>query len=283
MKFPFIKIMLLCSVVFTAKAQIKTPAPSPSATVIQSIGLATATIEYSRPSLKGRKMMGSTLVPFGQVWRTGANKIPNLILTQDVTIEGQKVPAGTYGIFTIPTATDWTIILSKKPDQWGSYEYKEADDLVRFKVKSEKLAAKEEHFTMAFTDFTPKSAKIAIRWENSQVKFNIQHDPDAQIMAEIKEKTSAAEVTTDTYSSAANYYFDTNRDLNQAFEWANKVVEKEKQFWNYYLRAKIAAKLGKCDIAVEDATKGLEMAKKENDPAYVVNLTNVLKSCGKMK
>jgi hypothetical protein len=283
MKMRLCKILFLCSLAFSVKAQIKTPAPSPSATVFQQIGLATATIEYSRPSLKGRKMMGGSLVPFGQVWRTGANKVPNLKLSESVTIEGQKVAAGTYGVLTIPSQTEWTIILSKNAEQWGAYAYKQEEDVLRFKVKSEKLALKEEYFTMAFTDFTANSAKVAIRWENTQVKFNIQHDPDAQIMAEIKAKTSAAEVTNDTYFDAANYYFENNRDLTQAFEWANKVVEKDKQYWTYYLRAKIAAKLGKCDIAADDATKGLEMAKKENDPAYVANHTKILKSCGKLK
>ncbi len=277
------KILLLCCIAFTAQAQIKTPAPSPSATVIQNIGLVTATIEYSRPSLKGRKMMGSALVPYGQVWRTGANKIPNLKLTEEVMIEGQKVPAGTYGIATIPGLTEWTIILSKKPEQWGVYEYKEADDLVRFKVKAEKTVAKEEHFTMAFTDFTATSAKVVVSWENTRVKFNIKQDPNAQIMAEIKEKTSKADATSDTYSDAANYYFDNGGDLNQALDWANKVVEKDKQYWTYYLRAKIAAKLGKCDIASDDATKGLEMAIKEKDNAYIANHNKILKGCGKGK
>lgn len=277
------KIWVLCCITFTTNAQIKTPQPSPSATIIQNIGLATATIEYSRPSLKGRKMMGSTLVPYGQVWRTGANKIPNLKLTEEVMIEGQKVPVGTYGLATIPALTEWTIILTKKADQWGVYEYKQEDDLVRFKVKAEKLVAKEEHFTMAFTDFTPTSAKVAISWENTRVKFNIKQDPNAQIMAEIKEKTAAADATADTYSDAANYYFDNGGDLNQALAWANKVVEKDKQYWTYYLRAKIAAKLGKCDIASDDAAKGLEMAIKEKDNAYIANHNKILKGCGKIK
>jgi Protein of unknown function (DUF2911) len=283
MKSTFLKIWMLFCIAFSAKAQIKTPQPSPSATISQAIGLTTATIDYSRPSLKGRKMIGSSLVPYGQVWRTGANKIPNLKLTEEVMIEGQKVPAGTYGLVTIPGLTEWTIVLSKKPEQWGVYEYKQEDDLVRFKVKAEKLAVKEEHFTMAFTDFTPSSAKVAIRWENTQVKFNIKHDANAQIMAEIKEKTSAADVKTDTYFDAANYYFENGGDLNQALAWADKVVEKDKQYWTYYLRAKIAAKLGKCDIAADDATKGLELATKEKDNAYIANHTKILKGCGKMK
>jgi hypothetical protein len=283
MKLNNVYVVLLCLLSIVVNAQIKTPAPSPSATITQAVGLMTATIEYSRPSLKGRKMIGSSLVPYGQVWRTGANKIPNLKLTEEVMIEGQKVPAGTYGLVTIPGLTDWTIILSKKPEQWGVYEYKQEDDLIRFKVKAEKMVAKEEYFTMSFSDFTPTSTKVAIRWENTQVKFNIVQNPDAQIMAEIKEKTSVADVKSDTYFDAANYYFEKNLDLNQALEWANKVVEKDKQYWTYYLRAKIAAKLGKCDIATDDATKGLEMATKEKDNAYIANHTKILKGCGKIK
>lgn len=263
------------------EAQINTPAPSPSATVSQGVGLAKVTISYSRPALKGRKMFGTPLVAYGSVWRTGANKIPNLTFSQEVSIEGQKVAAGTYGLFTIPTEGEWTIILSKNPEQWGAYDYKQSEDLLRVKVKAEKLAKTEEYFTMEFADFTPTSAKIAIRWENTEVKFAVVQDPDAQIMAEIKEKTTASTVSTDTYSAAANYYYDTNRDLKQAYEWANKVVEKDQKYWTYFLRGKIAAKLGKCDVAIPDAQKGLEMAKQANDGAYIVNHTKVLKDCGK--
>ncbi len=264
-----------------AHAQINTPAASPSAMVTQSVGLAKITVEYSRPALKGRSILGSPLAPYGQVWRTGANKVPNLTFSQEVMVEGQKIPAGTYGLFTIPTEAEWTIILSKNPNQWGAYSYKQTDDLVRFKVKAEKTAKTEEYFTIEFVDFSPNSAKLAIRWENAQVKFGITHDPDAQIMAEIQQKLAAPAVSEETYSAAANYYYDTNRDLNKAYEWANKVVEKEKEYWTYYLRGKIAAKIGKCDVAIADAQKGIELAKKANDGAYVLNHANVLKTCGK--
>ncbi len=280
MKHFFLSAVIFSSA-FTSLAQINTPASSPSATVSQGIGLAKVTVEYSRPALKGRKVLGTSLAPYGQVWRTGANKVPNLILSQEMTVEGHKVPAGTYGLFTIPTENEWTIILSKNPEQWGAYSYKESEDLVRFKVKAEKLAKSEEYFTIEITDFTPTSAKIAIRWENLQTKFSISQDPDAQIMAEIQQKTSAADVKSDTYFAAADYYYQNNRDLNKAYEWANKVVEKEQEYWTYYLRGKIAAKIGKCDVAVADATKGLELAKKANDGAYILNHTKVLKACGK--
>jgi Protein of unknown function (DUF2911) len=268
--------LLLANVSF---AQISTPAPSPAATVKQSFGLAEATIEYSRPSLKGRKMMGSTLVPYGKVWRTGANKIPNLILSKDVEIEGNKVPAGTYGIITIPNAASWTIILSGNSNQWGTYGYKDTEDKFKFNVKAEKTIAKEENFTMGFSDLTLESANVFISWENTKVKFKLSHNPNEQIMAEIKEKTVLTDAKGDTFFGAAEYYYDKGLDLNQAFEWANKVVAEEKAYWTYNLRGKIAAKLGKCDVAIADANAGMAMAKKANDPAYIIKLQTILNSC----
>jgi hypothetical protein len=276
----FIQIFIV-AISFTTimNAQIKTPAASPSASVTQAIGLAKATIEYARPSLKGRKMIGGELVPFGKVWRTGANKIPNLILTQDVMIDGKKVTAGTYGVITMPDKKEWTIIITKKADQWGVYEYKQDDDLMRFKVMVGKTSSKEEHFTMGFNDFTATSANLFIAWENTMVKFKISQDPDALIMAEIKEKTSAAEVTSDTYYGAANYYFENGKDLKQAMTWANKMVEKDKQYWTLAVRAKIAQKLGNCAVAKADAAEGITLAQKENDSAYVSTLNKILGSC----
>jgi tetratricopeptide (TPR) repeat protein len=276
-----VKILFFIGLTLKVQAQITSPQASPTATNSQAIGLATVSVEYSRPSLKGRKMMGSTLIPYGQVWRTGANKIPNLKLSHDVTIEGNKVAAGTYGILTIPTEKDWTIILSKNEKQWGAYEYKQTEDLLRFTVKSAEMPQNMEHFTMEFTDFTPTTAKLAIRWENTEVKFSIAHDPEATIMADIKTKMAATEIKGDTYYDAANYYFENGKDLNQAFEWSNKLLETSKEYWTYYLRAKIAAKLGKCDIAVQDSNAGLELAKKEKDAAYITNFEKILKTCGK--
>jgi Protein of unknown function (DUF2911) len=277
-KLLIIPVLLCATLVF---GQIETPQPSPAATISQSIGLAKATIEYSRPSLKGRKILGTELAPYGKVWRTGANKIPNLILTDEVTIEGNKVPAGTYGIATIPNENEWVVILTKNPKQWGVYDYKESEDLLRLKVKTEKLTMPEENFTMSFTDYTPSSASVAISWENTQIKFVIKHDADAKIMAQIKTKTADPKVTTDELFTAADYYYETNRDIKQAFEWADKVLLKEKEYWTYYLHGKIAAKLGNCPVAIDDATKGLALAEKANDGAYVLNHKKVLKSCGK--
>ena len=118
-----------------------------------------------------------------------------------------------------------------------------------------------------------------LKWENSLVKFKLVHDPHEQILAQIKEKTNAATVSNDTYFSAAEYYYDKNIDLNQALAWADKVLAADKQYWTYNLRGKIAAKLGKCDLAISDANEGLVLAKRDNDPAYIIYLQKILNTC----
>lgn len=271
-------LALVTSLAGVAEAQIRLPAASPSATIVQGVGLQKVTIEYSRPALKGRKMFGDQ-VPYGKVWRTGANQAPKLTVDGEVTIGGKTVPAGTYGLFTIPTENDWTIILSKKPNQFGAFSYNESDDLLRFTVKSEKLKSSAEFFTIEFTDFTSTSSNVAIRWENREVKFEIKTNPDAQIMAQLQAELAKPDVKTGIYSAAANYYFDTNRDMKQAREWADKVVAADKKYWTYFLRGKIAAKQGDCQTARADAEAGLKMAQEAGDDAYIKNHKGILATC----
>ena len=269
---------LVAGLSYASLAQIDTPAASPAATVSQGIGLAKVTVTYSRPLLKGRKMFGDQ-VPYGKVWRTGANGNTKVAITEEVTINGQKVPAGSYGLFTIPNPEEWTIILSKSDKGFGSFDYKETDDLLRFTVKPEKLKMPAEAFTIEFTDFTSTMANLALRWENVQVKFPIQHDPDAKIMAKIAEETAKADAKSGVFFAAADYYYQTNRDLKQARVWADKVLDGEKEYWTYYLRGKIAARQGDCKTARADAIAGLELAKKAGDDAYIKNHNQILATC----
>lgn len=264
----------------TGFSQLSVPAASPSATVAQGIGLGEVRIEYSRPSLKGRKIFGSQ-IPYDAVWRTGANKVTNIIFSKDMDVNGHAVTAGKYALFTIPSTGEWTVILNKDADSWGAYTYNQANDVLRFKVKPQALAKPEEHFTISFEDFTPTQAHVVIKWEKVQVRFLVKQDPDAEIMAQINSLTSASEISAGTYIGAANYYLDTNRDLEKAFGWASKALESNQAFWVYALRAKIAAKTGKCDVAVQDAKAGLPEAKKANDMSYVLSLEKIIKDCGK--
>ena len=271
-------LALVASLAGAAQAQIRTPQPSPSATVSQGVGLGKVTIDYSRPALKGRKMFGDQ-VPYGKVWRTGANTATKLTLDADMTINGKVVPAGSYALLTIPGENEWTIIINKTAQSFGAFAYKESEDFMRFTTKVEKLATPAEFFTIEFTDFTSTATNIAIRWENAQVKFSIKTDPDAAIMAQIQAETAKADAKPGVFSAAANYYFDTNRDLKQAREWADKVVEADKKYWTYYLRGKIAAKQGDCKTAKADAEAGLKMAQEAGDDAYIKNHKGVLAVC----
>ena len=261
-----------------AQAQIRIPAASPSATVVQGVGLSTASVEYSRPALKGRKMFDNQ-VPYGQVWRTGANRTTKLTLSDEMMVGGQKLAAGSYGLFTIPGASDWTIIVSKDAVGPGAFAYKPENDVFRVTAKATKTTAKTEFFTVEFTGFTSTSANLTMRWENTEVSLPMVSDPDAKIMAQIAEETAKADAKPGVFSAAANYYYDTNRDMKQARAWAEKVVEADKQYWTYYLRAKIAARQGDCKQARTDAEASLELAKKRPDEAYIKNNERILAEC----
>lgn len=271
-------LSLLTGFSLTAVAQIKLPSASPSATVSQQIGLGTVTVEYARPSLKGRTMFGDQ-VPYGKVWRAGANKITNLILTDELMVDGQTLPAGRYGLYAIPTADDFTFIINKDANAWGAGTYKAENDVMRKAVKVQKSATKAEGLTFEFTDFTPTSANLTMRWEGVSASLPLKDDPDAKIMAQIAEQTARPNADAGVYSAAANYYYNTNRDMKQALVWANKVVDSQKEYWTYYLRAKIAAKNGDCKAARADSQQSMELAKKANDDAYIKNNERLMAEC----
>ena len=161
----------------TAPTQTKAPEdkskrPSPPAVVKTTVGSTDVTIDYSRPSLKGREAYGdkSPLAPTGDVWRTGANEATTFTVSKPVKIEGQMLPAGTYGLFTIPGATEWTIIFNKTAKQWGAYEYKAADDILRVKVKPKMVATPTEQFTIT----ADKKGKVALLWGKTEAAFMVK-------------------------------------------------------------------------------------------------------------
>jgi hypothetical protein len=202
-----IALFLLLSFISTGLfAQIKTPAPSPTATVSQNVGLTKVTVEYSRPSVKGRLIFGD-LTPFGKVWRTGANKITTIKFDHDVLIEGQKIAAGSYGWYSIPGKEEWIIALNSDDKQWGAYAYDQSKDIRRITVKPYQVPMTEV-LTIALEQTSPNSLNVILSWETTAVKFKVEHDPHDQILAEIKEKTAKADCTADTYFDAADYYYE---------------------------------------------------------------------------
>lgn len=264
----------------TAFAQIKTPSASPSATISQAVGLSNVTIEYARPAVKGRLIFGD-LVPYGKVWRTGANKITSIKLDNDLYVNGALLKAGSYGLYTIPRESSWTIIFNRDDKQWGAYGYDINKDVIRFEVQPIQLEHLVQYLTIEFDDFTSTSANISIKWENTNVKFSIEDKVQDKILAEIKEKTAKADVTNATLSSAADYYYQNNINLPQALEWASKVIEKDKKYWTYQLVARIATKLNRCDIALPNAELSMKLAKDAGDDAYIKLNENVFNTCKK--
>ena len=243
-----------------AQAQIATPQASPKSTVSQRVGLTDITIVYSRPSVKARNIFG-TVVPFGKRWRTGANATTSIKFSDDVVIEGKKVAAGEYGLYTIPNKTEWLVVLNKNTKLGADVDgFKDDQDVARFSVKPYGIAAKVETFTIDFTDITPATANVTMEWANIGAKFKVTADVDTKVMAQIDEKiTKAATPAPGDLAAAAVYYFDNNKDLKQALAWMEKANAAEPtKFWNLNTEAKIRLKMK--DYA--GATKTAEASKK---------------------
>ncbi|QNL51244.1 DUF2911 domain-containing protein [Olivibacter sp. SDN3] len=245
---------------------VKLPAASSKQVVTQDLGISQVTLTYARPNTKGRKIFGG-LEPYGEVWRTGANGATTLAFSGDVIIDGKKVAAGTYGLFTIPDKNEWTIILNKKSDQWGAYEYNQSDDVLRFKVKPEKTKNKVETFTIDFPEVTAKQAKLSIRWEDTAVAFDINVDQDQEIMASIDE---AMQSEKKPYLAAAQYYFNNDKDLDKALIWADEALKANPALpYPYYWKAQIQLKKGDKAGAKATAELGRQAAEKADSEEYI--------------
>ncbi|MEI7582479.1 DUF2911 domain-containing protein [Runella sp.] len=264
------KVVVLLFVLLSAGAfaqGIKTPAPSPTQTLKQDFALSSIEITYSRPVAKGRKIFGD-LVPFGKIWRTGANAATKVTFGEDVKVGGMPVKAGSYAIYSVPTAGAWEIIINKGANNSGLTGYKTEDDVARFKVESMQLPMMIENFTIILGNLTASSADIQILWENTAVQIPVVADIDTKIMAQI---SSAMAVDSRPYFQAASYYFDNGKDIAKALEWANKAVEAQPTaFWVMHLKAKIQAKAGDKTGAKATAMKSIELAKEAKNDDYVV-------------
>ncbi|SFS61863.1 DUF2911 domain-containing protein [Sphingobacterium wenxiniae] len=257
-----------------AQAQAKLPPASSTTKIEQGVGIRNISLVYQRPNANNRVVFGG-LVPYNEVWRTGANNIPAITFEEEVTIAGNKVPAGTYGIFSIPTQNgDWTIILSKNVQQWGAYQYKQEEDFLRFSAKQQKLNDKVETFTMAFENVNPKGADLTLTWENTKVSFPIAVDQSKEIIASIEEAMKGEKKP---YFQAAQYYFNNDLDINKAVEWANEADKGNTQAPHIkYWRARIQLKAGDKAGAIKTATEGVAIAKAANNDEYVKLNTQVL-------
>jgi len=245
---------------------LKTPSPSTSQTVKQEFGLGSIELSYSRPNAKGRTIFGD-LVPYGAVWRTGANNATTLNFSDEVIIGGKKIPAGKYGLLTIPGAAEWTVIITKQLDVTSPSAYKQDMDVVRVTVPTTQLPFPIESFMILFEKVNSSSLELMIIWEQTAVSLPIKVDVDAKIMSQIDNLMNA---DNRPYFNAAMYYMDNNKDLNKAAEWLDKAtVQSPNAYWVWYQKARCLALLGKKAEAMAASKKSLELAAAGKNPDYV--------------
>jgi len=259
-------LFLIASVYMVQGQALKTPAPSTGQTVKQEFGLGSIELSYARPNGKGRTIFGD-LVPYGAVWRTGANGATTLTFSDEVIIGDKKVPAGKYGLLSIPGATEWTIIISKQVDVTSPSAYKQEMDVVRVKATPQQLPFSIETFMIAFDNVKADAIEVSLLWANISVAFTIKADIDTKIMGQIDNLMNK---DSKPYFNAAMYYMDNNKDLNKAAEWLNKATEQTPSaYWVWYQKARCLAMLGKKSEAKTASDKSLELAKAGKNPDYV--------------
>lgn len=258
---------------------LKTPAPSPLQTVKQAFALSDITVEYSRPSAKGRVIFGD-VVPFGKVWRTGANNATKITFGEDIKLEGNVITAGTYALYTIPNKDNWEIIIYKDLTLGGDVSnYKKENDVAHFTVKPIALKDKVETFTIEFANITSTTVVIALNWENTRVEMTAVADIDAKIMKNI-ENTLIKDNR--PYYQAASYYYETNKDLVLANQWADKAIANNpKGYWIYLLKAKIQLKSGDKKGAISSSEMVITLATEDKDDAYVAQAKKLIEECKK--
>ena len=268
----FFSVIITLFVLSTLGQELKVPTLSPQAEVTQEVGLTQVKLSYARPSAKERKVFGE-LVPFGEVWRTGANASTKLTFTEDVKIAGNALKAGTYALYSIPGSNEWTMIIhtNTKHRSLAGDVYKQAEDAFRFKVKPGKTANYLETFTIEFGDFTTSSANLILSWENTQIKFPIEFDVDARVAEQIAKLAAApAGMAHMNYFLAAEYNLHNDKDLTKADEWILTAIEKSPKNSRYgLLRAKILAKAGKKDQALKVVAEANAWAKEAKNANYV--------------
>lgn len=250
----------------TSPPALQLPAPSPKSTLEQRVGLTDVKIVYSRPGVKGRVIWGG-LVPYDKVWRTGANAATAITFSTDVRINGQALPAGEYSLHTIPTAGDWTIIFNKSTDLWGSYAYEEKNDALRVTVTPVPHEMTES-MQFSLPEVSTEKAVVALDWEKLRVPFTIEMATIDLSLANAR--AAMANLKADDNGTAyrcAAFAFDNKVALDEASMWVDKSIAIKPTWLNHRLKANMLAASGDKKGAIEQATKCIEVGKKDDAPA----------------
>jgi len=275
-------ILLIVSSISLTQAQIETPQPSPNAMVEQVIGLTTVSVEYSRPSMRGRTIFGD-LVPYGKVWRTGANENTIIEFSDNVTILGNDIEKGSYAIYTKPMKSQWEVYFYIKTDNWGTPQKWDEDKIAaQVTVDVQKIERTQETFRISFDNLSANKGHLEMVWENTMVEIPIEVPTDKAVMASIDQAMKGTTAT--EYYSAAGYYYSQDKDIKQAKEWIDKAMDKmdDAPFWMLRQQSLIYAKAGDKKGAVKVAKESLKKAKAAGNDAYVKMNKESLKEWGAM-
>lgn len=251
--------LFVASSILTSFAQdLKLPALSPVASVKTAFSISDIEINYSRPSMRGRKVFGD-LVPFGELWRLGANGATKVTFGEDIIINDQVISKGSYALYAIPNQNEWEIIFNRGVNNWGTGGYSKDEDIYRFKAKAINNPNTVETFTINISDISNNSCNIELAWENTRVIIPIKVDNNKLIVTNIKK---AVEEPNIPYYPAARYFYTTDQHLDDALTYVTKALDSNpKAFYMWNLKAQIAQKLGKKDVAISAAKKAIETSK----------------------
>lgn len=259
-------VSAFCFAACMANAQVRMPQPSSNQHIKQEFGQGTVELNYSRPSAKGRAIYGN-LVPYGKLWRTGANAATRISFNEPVQINGKNIDTGSYALYAIPGENEWTLIINKGFKNSGTSGYTESDDVVRVNVKPVKMNHAVETFTIQFANVEAMKMDIQIMWDKTMVTLPITTDFTSKLRAEIEEAMNGEKKP---YWQAAQFYNDYDKNYPKALENVNKVLESnDKAFWVWLFKARIQEKMGDYAGAITSAEKSLALATEAKNDDYI--------------
>ena len=278
-----ITLLMVFAVTFTVNAQIETPQPSPLQKIEQKVGLTDVSVQYSRPSMKGRTIFGD-LVPYGKLWRTGANQNTMVTFSTDVMVGESTLKAGSYAIFSKPNKDNWEVIFYSDTNNWGTpQKWDDSKVAATVNAKVYDIPMDIETFTVSFDDLTNDSAVLGIMWEKTYVAVKFDVPTDKAVTTAIDKVMNGP--SADDYYAAARYYLESGKDINKAVVWMDKAIEMTKEnprFWWLRQQSLIKAKAGDKKGAIKAAKASLEGAEKAGNADYIKMNKDSLKEWGAM-
>ena len=259
-------------------AQIKTPQPSPTASITQKVGVSNISVEYSRPGAKEREIFGG-LVSYEKMWRTGANKATKIIFDENCVFGGAKIKKGSYSLFTIPGKKEWTVVLNENTELWGVGEYDKEKQVCSIVAKVIETKDFTESFTIDFGNFKSFSAIMSLKWANTKIDIKLESLAAKELEKQFLELLTKGPSAKDFYNGA-KFFADNTSEYDMALEWINTAIEKRPDaFWMKFHKARILKKIGNNKQSISVAEEVISLAKeKEDDYGYIKRSEDLIKS-----